>query len=82
MDRRAIEIFRALNLNRYESIEVLLRICRRQKYLDGSRFCRESIDQTESFSMDRDCANFCREKKKEGLDRCKTVEDLPRSYRA
>ena len=40
-----------------------------------------SIQILES-SMDRNCANFCREKKKEELDRCKFVEDLSRSYRA
>ena len=54
MDWWAIEIYRALNLNRYESVEVLSRICRWQKYLDGSRFYRESIGQTESFLMDRE----------------------------
>ena len=93
MDLGAIEICRALNLDRSESVKVLSRICRWQKYLDGSRSCRESIDQTESFSMDQEavgklsrqilkssmdwnCANFYQEKKKEGLDRCKSVEDL------
>ena len=54
--------------------------------LDGSRICRGSIGQIESFSMDRefveklsrqitessmdwDCVNFCRDKKKKGLAR-------------
>ena len=41
-------------MSRYESVEVLSRIYRRQKFLDGSRFCRKSISQTESFSMDRE----------------------------
>ena len=54
MDLGAIEICRALNLDRSESVKVLSRICRWQKYLDGSRSCRESIDQTESFSMDQE----------------------------
>ena len=40
MDRGAIEICQALNLDRYESIKVLLRICQRQKYLDRSRIYR------------------------------------------
>nr|POF02453.1 hypothetical protein CFP56_28062 [Quercus suber] len=86
MDRGAIEICRALNLDINESVEVLSRICQRQKYLDGSRSYRDSIGQTESFSidqeaidklsrqipessMDRKCANFCRERKSNGLDR-------------
>ena len=86
MDRGAIKISWALNLDRYEFVKVLLRICRRQKYLNGSRFCREFIGQTESFSMDqegveklskqipeslmdREWANFCRERKSKGLDR-------------
>jgi len=40
MDR---DICWALNLDRNESIEVLSRICQRQKHLDGSRICWESI---------------------------------------
>ena len=99
MDWGAIKIYRALNLDINESIEVLSRIYRRQKYLDGSRSCREFIGHTESFSMDwkaietpsrripessmdLNCANFCQEKKKEGHDRCKFVEDLSKSCRA
>ena len=99
MDRGAIEICQALNIDIYESVKVLSRICRWQKYLDGSRSYWESIDQTESFSMDREavkklsrkipessmdqnCVNYCQEKKKKGLDRCKSVEDLSKSYRA
>ena len=54
MDRGAIEICRALNLDRYESVEVLSRICRRQKFLNGLRFYREFIGQIESFSIDRE----------------------------
>ena len=42
-------ICQALNLDRRESIEDLLRICLRLKDgLDGSRICRESIKQTKS----------------------------------
>ena len=33
-------------------------------------------------SMDQDCDNFYREKKKEGLDWNESVEDLSKSYRA
>lgn len=54
MDRGVIEICQALNLDRYESVEVLSRICRQKKYLDGSRFCRGSFGQTKTFSMDRE----------------------------
>ena len=43
MDRGSVEIYRALNPDRYESIRVLSRICRRQNHLDGSRFYRESM---------------------------------------
>ena len=93
MDWGVIEIYRALNLDRHESVKVLLWICRQQKYLDGSRSCRESIGQKKSFlmnweaveklsrqipesSMDQNCANFHHEKKKEGLDKCKSIEKL------
>ena len=98
MDRSTIKICRALILNRNESVMVLLRICRWQKYLDGSRSCRESIDQTKSFSMDRETIEKLSRwileismdwncanfyrEKKEGLDRRESVEDLSRSYRA
>ena len=54
MDQGVAKICRALNLDRYESVKVLSRICRQQKFLDGSRFCQESIDQTGSFSMDQE----------------------------
>lgn len=47
-----------------------------------SRWIEKLSIQIPESSMDRNCANFCREKKKEGLDRCKFVEDLSRSYRA
>ena len=47
MDRGAIKIYWALNLDRCELIKVLSRICRRKKYLDGSTSYRESINQTE-----------------------------------
>ena len=60
--------------------------CSQQKWLDGSRSYRESIEETETFSidqkaveklsrqnpessMDRDCVNFCRERKLKRLDR-------------
>ena len=97
IDRGAIEICQALNLNRYKFVKVLSRIYQWQKYLDGSRSCRESIGQKKKFLDElRSCreaietnsrkldgsklCNFCREKKKDGLDRCETVEDLSRSY--
>ena len=44
----------ALNLDKYESVKVLLRICQQQKHLDGSKSCREAIDQTKTFSMDQE----------------------------
>ena len=47
-----------------------------------SRWIGKLSIQIPESSMDQNCANFCREKKKEGLDRCKFVEDLSRSYRA
>ena len=43
MDRGAIDICRALNLDRSESIKVMSRIYWWEKYLDASRSCRESI---------------------------------------
>ena len=56
--------------------------CQWQKYLYGSRFYRESIGQIESFSMDWKCDKVYWEKKKEGLDRSESIEDLSRSCRA
>ena len=47
-------ICRALNLDRYESVEVLLRICRWQNHFDGLKSYREAIGQTKTFSMDRE----------------------------
>ena len=45
-------ICRALNLDRNEFVEVLLRICWRQKEcLGGSRICWESIEQTVSIEI-------------------------------
>ena len=44
MDR---SICQALNLDSSESVEVLLRICRRQNNLNGLIICREAISQTE-----------------------------------
>ena len=67
MDRGAIEICQALNLDRYESVEVLSRICRRQKFLNGLRFYREFIGQTESFSMDREAIET-KSRKLDGLN--------------
>ena len=47
--RFLLRICRALNLDRNQFVEVLSRICRRQKEcLDGSRIYQESIDQTKS----------------------------------
>ena len=63
-----------------------LRSCQAEANLDGSNSYRASIEQTKSFSMDResveklsrqspessldgDCINCYRDKKKEGLDR-------------
>ena len=45
IDQGAIEIYWALNLDWSESIEVLLRICQWQKYLDGSKSCWEVIEK-------------------------------------
>ena len=53
MDQGSIEIYQALNLNRYEFVEVLSRIYWRQNHLDGSKSCWEAISQIETFSMDR-----------------------------
>ena len=53
MDQGSIEIYQALNLNRYEFVEVLSRIYWRQNHLDGSKSCWEAIGQIETFSMDR-----------------------------
>ena len=62
--------------------------CPQQKGLDGLRSYQESIGQTASCSMDREAIKtnsrkldglklrFHREKKKEGLDKCKFVEKL------
>ena len=47
-------IYQALNLDRYESVEALSRICWRQNQLDGSNFRWEFIGWIETFSMDRE----------------------------
>ena len=51
-----------------------------------SRWIKEIVEhlsrQSPEISMERDCINFYWDKKKEGLDRYKFVEDLSRSYRA
>ena len=75
MDR---SICQALNLNKNESVKVLSRICRRQKYLNGSRICRESIGQTESFLMDLRSCRESIEKKPRNLDGSRIRQDLSR----
>ena len=62
------DIYWALNLDRNESVEVLSRICRRQKYLDGSRSCWESIGKIESYLMDQRSCRASIEKKSRNLD--------------
>ena len=54
MDRGSVEIYWALNLDRYESVEVLSRICRWQNHLDGLKSYREASSQIKTFSMDRE----------------------------
>ena len=80
MDWGAIEICRALNLDRYEFVDgkstsmdqdSVENLSARQKV---SWWIKKLSRQIPKSSMDRDCANFCQERKKEGLDRCKSVE--------
>ena len=63
-----------------EAIENLLA---RQKV---ARWIEESVEnlsrQSLESSMDRECVNFYREKKKERLDRNEYIEDLSCSYQA
>ena len=51
-----------------------------------ARWIEEAVEhllrQSVESSMDRDCVNFCREKKKKGLDRYEPIKDLSRSCRA
>ena len=97
MDRGVVEICQALNLNRNKFVEVLSRICRWQKYLDGSRIYwpnRKKVSQwikeavknllrrNPETSMDWESDKIYRENKKDGLNRREFVEDLSRSYRA
>ena len=67
MDR---SICRALNLDKILSVEVVLRICQWQKHFDGSRSCRQFIDQTESCPMDREAIeNLLRRNLEISMDR-------------
>ena len=45
-----------------------------RNFLDGSRICREAIETNSEISMDRKCDKIYRERKKEGLNRCETIE--------
>ena len=51
-----------------------------------ARWIEEAVEhlsrQSVESSMDRDCVNFCREKKKKELDRYEPIKDLSRSCRA
>ena len=68
-------IFQALNLNRYESVKVLLRICRWQNYLDGSNNYWAAISQTETFLMDRESV----EKLSRQIQKSRWIENAIRS---
>ena len=82
MDWGSVEICRALNLDRYESVENLS-TAKSPRWIEK---CREAISQTETFSMDQEFVEklsrqipdslmdrnndkICREKKSKGLDR-------------
>ena len=70
MDRGDIEICRALNLDRYESIEVLLRIYRLEKnFLMDQEAFKKLSRQILEILMDRVSANFYQERKSKGFDR-------------
>jgi len=52
----------------------------RQSFSMDQRSCRDFLlRRTPEISMEWNCVNFCREKKKNGLDRKESVEDLSRS---
>jgi len=76
----SLEIYRALNLDRNESIENLLA---RQKV---TRWIEEAVENLSRRNpetlMDQECNKIYQEKKKEGLDRREFVEDLSRNRRA
>ena len=74
-------IYRALNLDRRESIEDLLRICQRLKDgLDGLRICRESIKQTKSTRIllngSKKLSRMCQV----GTQKSRWIEKLSRCY--
>ena len=76
MDPGAIEICRALNLNRSESVKV-------DKNTSMDREAVEKLSRwNPEISMDWECDKIYQDKKKEGLDRCKSVKYLSRSHRA
>ena len=76
---RWIEDLFSTKSRQIESVEVLSRICRWQKYLDGSNSYwpdRNFLDGSRSYrekfqkaSMDQNCDKICQEKKSKGLDR-------------
>ena len=94
MDWGAIKIYPALNLNKYEYVEVLSRVGSKNTSMDRevvenlsarqkvSRWIEKLLKQIPESSMNQNCTNFFQEKKKEGLNRYESVEDLSRSYQA
>ena len=66
MDREAIE-----NLSARQKVARWIKEA-------AEHLSRQSVESL----MDRDCVNFCREKKKKGLDRYEPIKDLLRSCRA
>ena len=94
MDWGAIKIYPALNLNKYEYVEVLSRVGGKNTSMDRevvenlsarqkvSRWIEKLLKQISESSMNQNCTNFFQEKKKEGLNRYESVEDLSRSYQA
>ena len=94
MDWGAIKIYPALNLNKYEYVEVLSRVGGKNTSMDRevvenlsarqkvSRWIEKLLKQISESSMNQNCTNFFQEKKKEGLNRYESVEDLSKSYQA
>ena len=94
MDWGAIKIYPVLNLNKYEYVEVLSRVGGKNTSMDRevvknlsarqkvSRWIEKLLKQIPESSMNQNCTNFFQEKKKEGLNRYESVEDLLRSYQA
>ena len=88
MDWGAIKIYPALNLNKYEYVEVLLRVGGKNTSMDRevvenlsarqkvSRWIEKLLKQIPESSMNQNCTNFFQEKKKEGLNRYESVEKL------